>query len=123
MKNSVILVGEDKSLLEARAGRLSKYFKVTTSNTQKAVNVLGRTECDLLLLCESIPPESAAFLIFSIRCYFPLLKLVRLEKENSVEVPLYFQADHIVRTSSSSTEWMEGVRKACNGTPQQWRPG
>ena len=115
MKNTLLYVAEDEELSRQRAIRLSEHFRVVTATARAAAGVLHRTNIDLLLIDESVIPSTAAFMIFSIRCQFPLMTIVRLEEENASEVPLYFQADYVVHASRSPMHWVDEVKRACGG--------
>ena len=116
MKDSILYVGDNPALMDQRAGELSERFLVMTTSSRGLANVLNRTRVDVVLLCESVSPEAAALMIFSIRCQFPLMTVIRLEEENASEVPLYFQADYVVHASRDPLHWVDEVQRACSGT-------
>jgi DNA-binding response OmpR family regulator len=91
MTAAILIVGDDPALLGTRADLLKAWQVSTTSSRQAAEEIRSRAY-DLIILCQTIPDETAQTLIHLAREMNPAVKAVAIHvsgQERNVDAELY----------------------------------
>ncbi len=91
MKGEILIVGDDPALLQTRADLL-KAWQVSTTTSRRAVEEIRSKVYGLLILCQTIPDETAQALIYRARGFNPTVKTLAIHlsgQERNVEAELY----------------------------------
>jgi DNA-binding response OmpR family regulator len=79
---TILLVGADEVLLSTRAAVLSKTdSEVVCSNADSALAIQADRECDLVMLCHSLPDEVCTSLAETIRKVWPKTRTLLIQTQ------------------------------------------
>ncbi len=62
MTAAILIVGDDRVLLQTRAGLL-KAWRVSTTTAEHASEAIGSSAHDMIIFCQTIPDDTAQMLI------------------------------------------------------------
>jgi DNA-binding response OmpR family regulator len=91
MTAAILIVGDDPVLLGTRADLLKAWQVATTSSRQAAEEIRSKAY-DLIILCQTIPDETAQKLIHQAREVNPAVKALAIHvsgQERNVDAELY----------------------------------
>jgi CheY-like chemotaxis protein len=91
MTAAILIVGDDPALLGTRADLL-KAWEVSTANSRQVVGEVRSKAYDLIILCQTIPDETAQMLIHLAREMNPTVKALVIHvsgQERNVDAELY----------------------------------
>lgn len=111
---SVLTIGTDLTLLEARRLVLSRKYTAVSGLPGQALDLLRQEHFDLLLVCYSSPQEEASIVIQEAHSEFPHLCIVRLLSVASQWIDHPTAHRLIVVDSRGPEIWLSAVDELLN---------
>jgi CheY-like chemotaxis protein len=124
MTAAILIVGDDRALLETRAALL-KVWQVSTTTAEHAIEAIRSTAHDLIIFCQTIPDETAQTLIDQAREMNPNVVTLALKhpgQERSLDAELFevqitkpgrllSVVDHLLQSLSFKSSDEEAVKQ------------
>ena len=106
----VVVIGEDRTLLESRALVLKSRDYDTTCGLASEAPQLLEMDPDLLLLCSSLSSETAAEIARTGKLHSAKLRIVRLDVDRALEAPMT-NVDEVVQIDYHPMTWVNVIKR------------